>query len=906
MTSTRSLFLLVFLLLSSPLLAQQDAPFDDGHRCPIREAEMKRHALLAKRAQYVTAEMDHYDVQYYRLDVTFPSDASLPFFGSSAMHARSVVDDLTSIDMHFAGGTVDSVFVDGTRLPANSVTRTGDVLSLALPVPLQKDETTDVIVHYRHPYGGSAVTIKNVRNVVLDKDVLSISTQSEPYDARTWWPCKDDPADKADSIDVVFTVDTPLYPVSNGLVVDDTDNGDGTRTVHWKSRYPIVTYLISVAASEFNFREFSFSHGGKTMPVGSWWYGMSEENMAPFEQSMLDGLRIYSNLFIPYPYMNEKYGMAEYEWGGAMEHQTVSSMGFYSSTVVVHELMHQWFGDKVTCASFEHIWLNEGWATYGESLFYEALYGFNALKADMAAKAVYRSGTIYVQDPETVGFGEIFSDLTYEKASWVLHMLRHIIGDEAFFEGTRNYLGGEERGTYRSVTTAEFQQYMEDAGGMDLDFFFQQWIFGEYYPTYKLTWESSEQAGAHDVSVTIDQLYLGQRQLFTMPIDLYFRFADGSDTSITVWNDEASELYAFTFEQKPSILRLDPDGWILKKVIEKITNPTFDNGILVVNGVDWDVEAYTPHLKAAFADSVFTGGLPYTLWDIFPNPDAGYPDGVPTPIGSGPVPANVLGQYCIVVWLGNAYNGDDAIWQQTSAWEYVKAGGNLVLMTRYGREFVTEEMRQMLGINWRNPFANAENCVAQLPSLVDMSFFEVQNWIATFSPVLQRPENDLLFTETVTEAEPQGLGVWAKPITTEYGQSGHVMFLSLRPYYIQREQLKQNMDGLLRTLPCNPVTSVIDTPVLPNGLTLDQQYPNPVTRGMETTLQIAVDAGYTGAISVVVYDLLGRMVLNQQVDIVRGGSHIIQIPTGAFPAGVYSVHLKNGSASVTTRIVVLD
>ena len=901
----RLILIAVLFTISVPLAAQHECGFDHPTRT-VREMEQRRHALLAKRAQFVAAESEHYDVYYYRLDVTFPSDASLQFHGSAHMVFRSVIDDLDAVVLNFGGGSIDSVLVGGERLDASAISRSGDVLTLDLPAPLQADETGAVTMYYRHPYGGSAVTITNVRNAELERDVLSISTQSEPYDARTWWPCKDDPADKADSVDIIFTVDEALYPVSNGLVVSDTDNGDGTRTVHWKSRYPIVTYLVSIAASEYNHREFSFTYDGKTMPVGSWWYGMPANDMAGYEQDMLDGLQVFSDLFGVYPFIDEKYGMAEYEWGGAMEHQTVSSMGFYSTGVVIHELIHQWFGDKVTCASFEHIWLNEGWATYGEALYYEALGGHEALKADMARKAIYGPGTIYVDNPENSGFGAIFSSLTYEKASWVLHMLRHVMGDEAFFRGAREYLGGGDMNAYRSVTTAEFQQFMEDASGLDLDYFFQQWIYGELYPTYRYEWNSIEQSGMHEVTVNIDQLYIPQRQVFTMPVDLYFRFPDGSDTTIVAWNDEESESYTYSFPVKPLSVQLDPENWILKQVIEIISNPTFDQGILVVNGVDWDVSAYTDDLKESFASEAFSGGLPYTLWDIFPDPDAGYPANVPEPIGSGSVPGSILGQYCTVVWLGNAYNGDDAAYLNSSLWEYVKAGGNLVLITRMGRSFVTEDMRQMLGIRWEQTFANAANCVARIPELTDMTFTGVQNLVSTFNPVLNRNENALLFAETASSAEERGLGVWGKPITTEYGESGHMMFVSLRPYRVEPSLLKQNMEKLLKILPCNPVTSAERPRVIPEGLSLAQTYPNPVTRGSETTLRFSVDAAPRQPLMLRVYDMLGRTVRTRQVEVGTGGFHSVPVSTAGLPAGVYTLTLRSAGLSASRKMIVID
>lgn len=889
------------------LLPALSAWAQENERISIHEIEARRYAKLAKRAEFVSAAAEQYDVHYYRIDVNLPDDPTLRFGGNASMRLKSLVDGLDVIEYNLGpDARLDSVYIDGSKLDASAVTRTGDVVALALPSALQQGDELEVTSWYSFAYAGSAIDVTSVTNVDLGKPILSIASQSEPYDARNWWPCKDDPADKADSVDIIVTTAEAMFPACNGTMISDVNNGDGTRTVTWHSRYPIVTYLVSVAAAEYNYRERSFTHSGRTMPVGSWWYGMPSANMANMELDMLEGLQVFSDLFIPYPYMNEKYGMAEYEWGGAMEHQTITSMGFYNTDVVIHELMHQWFGDKVTCATFEHIWLNEGWATYGEALFYEASGGLEALKANMSWTQYFGPGTIFVHDPEN-NPGNIFSGaLSYNKASWVVHMLRGVMGDDTFFPAVRKYLGGEDLSTYRSVTTAEFQGYMEAEHGASLDWFFQEWIYGEYYPTYLLDWDTVENGGNHDFTLNLEQLYQTTRQLFTMPVKVRISLEGGQDTTVTVWNDRAVQQFSFSFPAKPVRVQVDPDNWILKRVIEKVKNPTFDKGILVVNGVDWSVEDYTAELEAAFADSVYSGGLPYTLWDIFPQGSGNYPAGVPEPIGSGPVPASVLGQYCTIVWLGNAYNGDESIWSNTSMWEYLKAGGNILLMTRMGTSFISEEFRQFLGLTWAGFPFTAVDCAAQLPSLIDMPFSGEQSRINGFNTTLARQENQLLFTETQSFEQPRGLGVWGKPLTMEEGESGHMMFIGLRPYRTEPDQLKQNMATLLKELPCIPVTGVEDVAAAVSGLTLDAGYPNPLRSGETGTLRFHVADNNSAPIVLRMYDMLGRPVRDIAAGLYPAGTHHLRIDSDGLPAGVYTLTLSQGPRTVSRPMVIME
>lgn len=481
-------------------------------------------------------------------------------------------------------------------------------------------------------------------------------------------------------------------------------------------------------------------------------------------------------------------------------------------------------------------------------------------------------------------------------------MLRHVMGDEKFFSAVRKYLGDDSPENYRSVITSEFQQFMEDESGMDLDWFFQQWIFGEYYPTYQYEWNSTEQAGRHELGITIEQLFQSTRQLFTMPIDLYVRFTDGSDTTIVVQNNQAIQQWIFSLAKKPELVQLDPDNWILKRVIEKVVNPTFDKGILVVNGVDWNEDAYRVALETAFADSVFTGGKPYTLWDLFPNPANGYPSGVPAPIGSGPVPANILGQYCTIVWLGNAYNGDDAHWFNTSAMEYVRAGGNLLLMTRYGQQFLSTEMRQFLGITWTGGYATVRECKAELPSLVDMEFEGEQNLVNPFAMTLARPENVVLFSETRSNTT-SALGVWGKPVLIGEKETGHMMFLSLRPYRLNPLQLKTNMATLLNEMPCVPVLSAGDLPAAAAALELGSVYPNPAPAGMARTATLRIRSSQE-TVQLRVHDVLGRVVREIYNGMLQPGDYSMPLELHGLDAGVYLLVLQSGGVSTSRSMVV--
>lgn len=875
----------------------------------LRLHEERTYQKLLDVKANTLASAEDYDALYYRLELNLRKDTAAKIFtGNVLMRLRSLVPSLQKVDLNFYNaGMVDSVISNNIKL---QFTHTNNVLSITLPSPIAKDQEITIRTFYRCLFQGSAFTKNYQPNVDRRDSTMSLSTQAEPYDARKFWPCKDDTRDKADSVDVIVTIDKDMFPVSNGTMISDIDNGDGTHTVHWAERYPIVTYLVSVAAANFNHHSMTFTHNGQTMPVENWYYSRDSTIMKVQEKYMLDGLKIYSDLFITYPFIKEKYGMAEYEWGGAMEHQTVSSMGTYGEGVVVHELSHQWFGDKVTCAGFEHIWINEGWATYCEALYYEAKGGLPALKADMAANAYFGPGTIYVETPNS--FSDIFSGvngiLSYSKASWVLHMMRHAVGNSAFFKGVKNYLGDTIRSRYRSATTEEFQSYIEAASGYKLDKFIKNWIYGEYYPTYNYEWKPTQVGNQYKIDLTIQQMYVPLRQIFDLPIDITFRIGN-KDTTIVVRDSTEIASFNFLLPFKPDTVLLDKDNWILKRVINTtpIANPTFDKGILLVNGIFWNEPTYTADAKSAYADSIFTGNHPYAFWDLFPNPSVGYPTNIKTITGSGNIPSDIIGKYCTIVWIGNAYNGDLDYWYNTPIYEFIKAGGNVILLTCQGQDFIDPVQQNFLSVSWTTSspyYTTFTNYKSQIPELIDLNFTGVQGGVSAFNQTLSRSDNKLLFSSGT-----QGAGVWGKPMTINGKISGNFIFLSMRPYRVEHASLRKNMEYLLSQMSCTPPTDIEkDIFGIPASLTLDQNYPNPFSA--TTTISFTIpndinDKANSKYSTLKIYDYLGREVATLLSERINSGKHKVGFDAAQLRSGIYYYRLSNGDKTITKTAILI-
>ena len=398
----------------------------------------------------------------------------------------------------------------------------------------------------------------------------AIWTLSEPYGASDWWPCKDTPADKADSSDVWITADSQFVSVSNGTLIDVLNNNDGTKTYKWKNHYPIAQYLISLAVTNYKIYKDYFKYSDSdSMEVIHYNYPERfDDNRKKQLDVTVKALEVYSNLFGLYPFIKEKYGHAEFSWSGGMEHQTVSSMGHFGENIVAHELAHQWFGDKITCKDWHHIWLNEGFATYSAVLFSEVVHGkdsYNEYISSYMEDAKKAVSSIWVKDISSIG--EIFDwKRSYEKGAVVLHMLRNIVGDESFFNILKTYIADSDL-AYGVATTEDFQKVCEEVTGTDLDYFFSEWIYGENYPKYTVTWNpASDDNNNHQIEILITQQENTTPNYFIMPVQIKIS-GDNKDTLVTLFNNENNQTFNINLSFKPTNIEFDPNNLILKDIL---------------------------------------------------------------------------------------------------------------------------------------------------------------------------------------------------------------------------------------------------------------------------------------------------------------------------------------------------
>lgn len=561
--------LLFALLLGSAqtLPAERDVIFSRLHG--FRELEMQAWVDAIKRAPHHDNRQEQFDSRFTTIDIQiFVYDDSI--HSTVETQFQSLVDGLTEIRLDF-----DETFaVDSVSGNAAGFSLVEETLTVTLDQTYNTGELFSIVVTY-HGQPQIIGGLKGFRFETHGVNVPVVATLCTPYLSHYWWPCVDGPADKLDSIHLTITIpDTtyvgyPLYAASNGKIVDTIHHGNGWVSYEWHENYPIVPYYVSISIS--NYRIFSHTYNGtNTMDVPYYVFPEDYNDAQQTFAETVDMITYFANLFGEYPFITEKYSMAEIGFYGAIENQTKTIMGGVDPgwyMVVCHELSHMWFADMISPVSWHHCWINEGFATYCEALWWGHLYGMQEYHDYIYELRYLGAGTIYLEDISDPW--HIFIGIVYDKGAWVLHMLRHVVGDSVFFDILHTY-ATDPRFMYKNASTEDFQGVCEQVSGMDLSTFFDQWIYDERYPRYEYSWISTQRDnGRYQVQVTIKQVQkeFGWRPLFEMPIDLVFELPSG-DTTIVVWNNDTLQYYQLDLAEEPIALHFDPDDWILRFAAE--------------------------------------------------------------------------------------------------------------------------------------------------------------------------------------------------------------------------------------------------------------------------------------------------------------------------------------------------
>jgi aminopeptidase N len=517
--------------------------------------ENEKKSFLASHNASTCAISDNYDVKYYRCCWNINPAVNLVSGNiTTYFKPQSPIDSLqmdASISL-----SIDSVLYHNSKI--NFAQQTGDVLQIHFPATINALDSITVFYHGTPPSSGFGSYTQSTHG---SNHAPIIWTLSEPYGARDWWPCKMTLTDKADSIDTYITIPPGNKAASNGLLKEIIPQG-ANYTYHWKHRHPIAAYLIAqVVTNYISYTDTAQLQSG-IMPVLYYVYPEDSAYSRSTDKQLLQVIHYYDSLFVPYSFADEKYGHAQFGWGGGMEHQTMSFVGGFEIDLLAHELAHQWFGDRVTCGSWRDIWLNEGFAVYCTTLSLTKLFGelyFTSWRSSIINSiTALPNGSVYVDD--TTNVGRVFDGrLTYNKGSYLLHMLRWKLGDSLFFKGLRNYLT-DPAIAYSFARTSMLQQHLESVSNLPLTNFFKQWFYGQGYPTYLVLYN---QDAGNQLKITLNQTTSDNSvSFYEMPVPLRLK-GQGKDTTIVFNHTSSGQAFYTNLNFKVDSVFFDPDLHIL-------------------------------------------------------------------------------------------------------------------------------------------------------------------------------------------------------------------------------------------------------------------------------------------------------------------------------------------------------
>lgn len=572
-------FFLAFSLLATCALSYGQS-LENHPYCFKRDAFKGQHLKSNSLNTTEIAETERYDVHFYSLDLSM-NNLSTQVGGTVEIqaHARQNMD--SALFELFNTLTITDIRVNGNQVVYS---RSGS--KVRVPVNAIQGQAFTIAVDYNgtpptaatNPLGGAGMS--NDNSPSWGNQVTW--SLSQPFSAYEWWPCKQSLSDKADSCAVKITVPSACKAGSNGVLENVVDLGNGTSRYEWKHRHPIDYYLISVSIAEYVDYSIFANPVGSPNPVLIQNFIYDNPGTLPNFQADIDEtvdfMELYADQFGPYPFADEKYGHCMAPFSGGMEHQTMTTQGFFNKTLTSHELAHQWWGDHVTCASWADIWVNEGFASYSEYLMIEALYPAERAQfmLDLHANVMTQpGGSVYVLD--SLNENRLFSGrLSYDKGSSIVHTLRFMLNDDnLFFQGLKNYQSTFADSVAKGL---DVKNTMEAVSGLNLNAFFDEWYFGEGYPTYSARWNSV--GNDLNLEITHSASMPAVTPTFTNPLELRFSRLGAADTVVRFpIGSNLEQYFVQGIGTVTNIVLFDPNNWVINKTGTKVNDPNFFVGM---------------------------------------------------------------------------------------------------------------------------------------------------------------------------------------------------------------------------------------------------------------------------------------------------------------------------------------
>lgn len=567
----KKLYVLVLAMICVQIYSQKN---EEAERKSMIKSELNRYSKIIGYNE--NPNTLNYDLKYQRLELSL--DPAAQFVSGTVTSHFQAKQNISSIYFDLSNVlTVSEVKYHGANLTFTQLS--SKELKIDFPVNIPASTLDSLSVKY----SGAPDTAGSAG------DAFTVSTQggtpvlftlSEPYGAQEWFPTKQSMNDKIEKVDMKITTPSQYNVASNGKLFSETITGSNKLTF-WQTNYPIPAYLIALGIT--NYTKINDTMGTPPFPFVNYLYPATTANTTimsniAYTKNIMEMFEIYLG---PYPYRNEKYGHMEFGWGGGMEHATMSSMGAWSRSIIAHELAHQWFGDKVTCGAWNDVWLNEGFATYGATLANEKLLMTNAqfmtyLSNEITNITSSPGGSVYVADGNLNNNNVLFSSrLSYSKGGYALKMLKWILGDDVFYSALRDYHSRPNL-AYNYAKTADFKNSLLLSTGKDFTKFFNDWIYGQGYPTYTIKWnQNADQILRFKVSQTQSNPSVS---FFELPLPIKVNGTGGQVAYLVLDNTTNNQSFAKTVGFPVASVQFNYEY----QIVQKNSTVTKDTGILGV------------------------------------------------------------------------------------------------------------------------------------------------------------------------------------------------------------------------------------------------------------------------------------------------------------------------------------
>lgn len=578
----KNIFFFIASLFLANLLSAQNCQQNKNHTDKLNKSQHKHSRALNSRSDTV-------DILHYTINLNITDFTTNTIKGNTLVKFTPKVNNVGQLSLDLLQLTVDSVEINNANL---SYSYNDTLLLVSLPASYNINDTVLLTVYYQGPpqgdpaeWGGFYFTSGYAYN-------LGVGFGANPHTyGRVWFPCFDNFVERS-TFEFNITSNNGKTSYCNGYLAHDTTDGNGNRTRKWILDETIPSYLASVAVAPYTQVNKIYNGINGPVPIILAAVPADTNNVKNSFINLNTALSTYENHFGPYMWNRVGYCMVPFD-AGAMEHATniaypkATADGSTSyQSLYAHELSHHWFGDLATCRTQEDMWLNEGWARYCEFLFTETLSGYDSYLAEVRTN---HEDNLHFNTPKegaltlsNIPFDYTYGDHVYNKGGDIAHTLRGYMGDSLFFYSVKTYLSQNH---YKDVSSADFRDALTAASGMDMSYFFTDWVFNPGWPHFSIdSFAVTPSGGNYNVTVYIKQKLTDAPAYYTnVPLEITFKAADWTEQTESFIMSGQTASFNFTLPFNPVFAAVNMGEKISHAVapeykkLKSVANATFPN-----------------------------------------------------------------------------------------------------------------------------------------------------------------------------------------------------------------------------------------------------------------------------------------------------------------------------------------